>query len=190
MAVVARHWRAGVAGASSTVIPLDRAYFSAAVAMDLDIYEKQCGCARRGVGCMICGNALGSLYTPCAAHGGQMGDPAMRYAFLPAAVSSPVPGGHLRPPPSHAPADEPWQTPPLAPLEFHPESTTPCSRTVANTPSPRATSTRSTRPPWPPRPRHGSGCLPPRTRFRFQLRFHLPPRWNVPSPDADDEDDE
>ncbi|KAF8629277.1 hypothetical protein AX15_003535 [Amanita polypyramis BW_CC] len=49
--------------ASDSVVHLDSCYFeSLAVGRTV---RSSCGCVREGVGCAMCGNPLGSLYTPC-----------------------------------------------------------------------------------------------------------------------------
>ncbi|VDB90107.1 unnamed protein product [Peniophora sp. CBMAI 1063] len=51
--------------AGPSVAPLDRAYFSTRVVDK--IMESSCGCIRTGIGCRVCGNALGTIFTPCQA---------------------------------------------------------------------------------------------------------------------------
>ncbi|KAJ7138875.1 hypothetical protein C8R46DRAFT_1136432 [Mycena filopes] len=84
-------WRAPLAGVSPNVIPLERAYFTPGAATALNIHEDACGCAIRGVGCKICGNALGALDTPCVIHAEGRRRDELRYTFLPFAVSPPLP---------------------------------------------------------------------------------------------------
>ncbi|KAJ7458548.1 hypothetical protein FB451DRAFT_1563906 [Mycena latifolia] len=90
-ASVSHGWRAPAAGASPTVIPLDTEYFVPAAARVLKLGAcGPCGCRMDGVGCRICGNALGAKYAPCAAHAGAAHSVPV-YSFLPAAVSPPLP---------------------------------------------------------------------------------------------------
>ncbi|KAJ7025812.1 hypothetical protein C8F04DRAFT_1268799 [Mycena alexandri] len=86
----ATHWRAPLAGVTTNVIPLERSYFTSDAVTALNLHEDACGCAVRGVGCKICGNALGALDTPCARHAEGRRD-VLRYTFLPFAVSPPLP---------------------------------------------------------------------------------------------------
>ncbi|KAH7909636.1 hypothetical protein BJ138DRAFT_1010424 [Hygrophoropsis aurantiaca] len=51
--------------ATSAVIPLDASYFERSAVVKT--VRSTCGCIREGVGCAICGNALGSRYKPCQA---------------------------------------------------------------------------------------------------------------------------
>ncbi|KAJ6583624.1 hypothetical protein DFH09DRAFT_1275288 [Mycena vulgaris] len=95
----ARHWRGSVSGACPDVVPLERAYFAPEAIKHLNLHEKNCGCAIRGVGCRVCGNPLGALETWCEQH--HSSDPSMAYAFLPCAVSPPLqPFRRPRPPPA------------------------------------------------------------------------------------------
>ncbi|KAJ7793240.1 hypothetical protein B0H14DRAFT_2927472 [Mycena olivaceomarginata] len=80
-----RHWRGSVSRAGPDVIPLERAYFPPEAIKHLNLHEKNCGCAIRGVGCRVCGNALGAVETWCELHPG--GIPDLACAFLPCAVS-------------------------------------------------------------------------------------------------------
>ncbi|KAJ7488800.1 hypothetical protein FB451DRAFT_1521434 [Mycena latifolia] len=106
----ARHWRGSVSGACPAVVPLERAYFAPEAITHLDLHEKNCGCAIRGVGCRVwcvaappliparllllgltsvfacSGNPLGALETRCAQH--HSADRSTAYAFLPCAVAS------------------------------------------------------------------------------------------------------
>ncbi|KAF7369503.1 hypothetical protein MVEN_00280100 [Mycena venus] len=100
----ARHWRGSVSGASADVIPLERTYFAPEAIKHLNLHEKNCGCAIRGVGCRVCGNPLGALETWCGQH--RSSDPSMAYAFLPCAVSPPL-QPIRRPPPPSAPSTRP-----------------------------------------------------------------------------------
>ncbi|KAJ7732065.1 hypothetical protein DFH07DRAFT_968547 [Mycena maculata] len=83
-------WRAPAAGVTKEVILLEAMYFAPEVPNLLDFHVKECGCETSGVGCMICGNPLGSLITPCARHEGST-PAALRYTFLPTAVSPLLP---------------------------------------------------------------------------------------------------
>ncbi|KAJ7762986.1 hypothetical protein B0H16DRAFT_1883874, partial [Mycena metata] len=85
------HWRAPLAGVSVNVIPLERSYFTFDAATALNLHEDPCGCAVRGVGCQICGNALGALDTPCERHAEGRRSDVLRYTFLPSTVSPPLP---------------------------------------------------------------------------------------------------
>ncbi|TFK33294.1 hypothetical protein BDQ12DRAFT_738888 [Crucibulum laeve] len=53
----------GKAEATSAVVPLDRSYFRPSDASL--IVSSSCGCVREGVGCAVCGNPLGTRFTPC-----------------------------------------------------------------------------------------------------------------------------
>ncbi|KAJ7435485.1 hypothetical protein B0H11DRAFT_2207601 [Mycena galericulata] len=82
---IAHTWRAPVAGVTPNVIPLEARYFDlgAATLLRLGVLA-ECGCAMDGVGCQLCGNALGTRFSPCAAH---THTPApFGYTFLPNAV--------------------------------------------------------------------------------------------------------
>ncbi|KAF7318477.1 hypothetical protein HMN09_00356900 [Mycena chlorophos] len=78
------------------VIPLPSMYFSENERRTLDFGTGRhagCGCGTTGVGCAVCGNALGALFTPCRTHARQSStSPASlsqvrHYIFLPSAVS-------------------------------------------------------------------------------------------------------
>ncbi|KAJ7181375.1 hypothetical protein C8R43DRAFT_969053 [Mycena crocata] len=87
-----RKWRAPVAGVSQDVIPLETAYFPPGAAAALHIGALgDCGCGMQGVGCRICGNALGAIFNPCGAHSGPAHAVYKRYTFLASAVSPPLP---------------------------------------------------------------------------------------------------
>ncbi|KAJ7752220.1 hypothetical protein DFH07DRAFT_522945 [Mycena maculata] len=78
------HWVGYVDGMERTVvIKLDGQYFRKRSALGLG--GAGCGCVADGVGCAVCGNALGALHIPCRVHKTRKG-PA-HYAFLPSAVS-------------------------------------------------------------------------------------------------------
>ncbi|KAJ7090742.1 hypothetical protein B0H15DRAFT_930247 [Mycena belliarum] len=82
------HWTAsaGRGAAARTVVPLPPAYLSAAQNESLGGVPRtdECGCVTLGVGCAVCGNALGTHTTPCARH-------RVAYTFLASAVSPPLP---------------------------------------------------------------------------------------------------
>ncbi|KAJ7110594.1 hypothetical protein C8R44DRAFT_743062 [Mycena epipterygia] len=90
-ATVAHGWRGLAEGTTPNVIPLDSGYFppGAAKMLKLGSYG-QCGCRMEGVGCMICGNALGSKFHTCPAHSRPTRTFHL-YTFLPSAVSPPLP---------------------------------------------------------------------------------------------------
>ncbi|KAJ7451280.1 hypothetical protein B0H11DRAFT_2076371 [Mycena galericulata] len=78
------HWVGYVDGMERTVvIRLDGQYFRKRSALGLG--GAACGCVADGVGCAVCGNALGALHIPCRVHRTNTG-PA-HYVFLPSAVS-------------------------------------------------------------------------------------------------------
>ncbi|KAJ7348522.1 hypothetical protein DFH08DRAFT_1000436 [Mycena albidolilacea] len=78
------HWVGYVDGMERTVvIRLDGQYFRERSALVLG--GAGCGCVVDGVGCAVCGNALGALHIPCRVHRTRKG-PA-HYVFLPSAVS-------------------------------------------------------------------------------------------------------
>ncbi|KAJ7496321.1 hypothetical protein B0H11DRAFT_2276468 [Mycena galericulata] len=83
-------WRAPAAGTSPDVIPLEEKYFNPGAARALGLGALGgCGCVMQGVGCRVCGNALGARLSPCVAHGNAV----YRYSFLPGNVSPPLPPG-------------------------------------------------------------------------------------------------
>ncbi|KAJ6546872.1 hypothetical protein B0H19DRAFT_1237602 [Mycena capillaripes] len=93
-AVPDRRWRALLDGASTDVVELEDKYFTGDMKRELLMGKERCGCRRSGVGCAICGNPLGALFTPCARH--TPSSPATQFAsshytFLRAAVSPPIP---------------------------------------------------------------------------------------------------
>ncbi|KAJ7723865.1 hypothetical protein B0H14DRAFT_3621871 [Mycena olivaceomarginata] len=67
----------------TVVVRLDDQYFRKRSTLGLS--GAGCGCVVDGVGCTVCGNALGALHIPCRAHRTRKG-PA-HYVFLPSAVS-------------------------------------------------------------------------------------------------------
>ncbi|KAJ7268287.1 hypothetical protein C8J57DRAFT_1324828, partial [Mycena rebaudengoi] len=78
------HWVGYVDGMERTVvIRLDSQYFRKRSALGLG--GAGCGCVADGVGCAVCGNALGALHIPCRVHRTRKGPP--HYVFLPSAVS-------------------------------------------------------------------------------------------------------
>ncbi|KAJ6492052.1 hypothetical protein C8R45DRAFT_191259 [Mycena sanguinolenta] len=72
------------------IVPLEDRYFSAADAKLLSLGWKPCGCVRSGVGCAVCGNPLGALFTPCPQHQDSKSG-INYYTILPSAVSPPIP---------------------------------------------------------------------------------------------------
>ncbi|KAJ7452326.1 hypothetical protein FB451DRAFT_1374168 [Mycena latifolia] len=79
-------WKNGLA---STVVPMDTEYFPSAMAESLDLKNggtSACGCIVSGLGCAVCGNALGTRQNYCSVHSpssaGRDG-----YVFLTTAVS-------------------------------------------------------------------------------------------------------
>ncbi|KAJ7452202.1 hypothetical protein FB451DRAFT_1565937 [Mycena latifolia] len=79
-------WKDGLA---STVVALDTEYFPSAMAESLDLKNggtSACGCIVSGLGCAVCGNALGTRQNYCSVHSpssaGRDG-----YVFLTTAVS-------------------------------------------------------------------------------------------------------
>ncbi|KAJ6546062.1 hypothetical protein DFH09DRAFT_1367500 [Mycena vulgaris] len=90
-ATVSRTWRAPAAGTSLNVIPLDAEYFAPNIAKLLKLgLCGPCGCKMEGVGCRVCGNALGSKFNICPLHS-RPTHLARLYTFLPTAVSPPLP---------------------------------------------------------------------------------------------------
>ncbi|KAJ7458984.1 hypothetical protein FB451DRAFT_1563820 [Mycena latifolia] len=99
-------WSEGVEG---TVVPLGAEYF-AGTARELRFEWRRCGCTVEGVGCAVCGNALGARHAPCPAHTIAVHVPVPRkgaphYVFLADAVSPPirVPAAEVEPDPGPAP---------------------------------------------------------------------------------------
>ncbi|KAJ6457932.1 hypothetical protein C8R45DRAFT_1081751 [Mycena sanguinolenta] len=82
------HWVGYTEGVERTVVRLDSQYFSANDRSALGLETAGCGCVVDGVGCAVCGNALGALHTPCRAHQSRKGQ--AHYVFLPSAVSPPI----------------------------------------------------------------------------------------------------
>ncbi|KAJ7253383.1 hypothetical protein B0H12DRAFT_1116949 [Mycena haematopus] len=93
-AVPDRRWRGILDGASADVVGLADDYFTTDMKRELLLGKEGCGCARTGVGCAICGNPLGTLFTPCSRHAPsspRSNFSASHYTFLRAAVSPPLP---------------------------------------------------------------------------------------------------
>ncbi|KAF7292626.1 hypothetical protein MIND_01160500 [Mycena indigotica] len=84
-------WVAPPEGASGVVVPLESTYFTPDAARMLELARAAgCGCAAHGVGCAVCGNALGALFTPCRTHTARSTGALRRqqhYVFLPGHVS-------------------------------------------------------------------------------------------------------
>ncbi|KAJ7244842.1 hypothetical protein C8J57DRAFT_1680146 [Mycena rebaudengoi] len=97
-ATSSQSWHASTAGISRTVIALEDEYFPPGAAKILGILHLPCGCEKHGVGCQICGNALGAMFNPCARHA-----QGSSYRFLPSAVSPPLPINALPPDPPSEP---------------------------------------------------------------------------------------
>ncbi|KAF7376970.1 hypothetical protein MSAN_00114800 [Mycena sanguinolenta] len=95
-----RVWLLTSATTLPTVVPLSAEYFTEAQKRDLHGVPRmsECGCTAIGVGCCVCGNALGIYRTHCSTHS----QPAS-YTFLPGSVSPPLPPRqwrfHARPTP-------------------------------------------------------------------------------------------
>ncbi|KAJ7199366.1 hypothetical protein GGX14DRAFT_545068 [Mycena pura] len=83
-------WMGPVDGVAATVVPLADDYFSEEDRSVLELRAEGCGCRVDGVGCAICGNSLGALFTPCAAHTSRSSARQTHYTFLPVAVSPPI----------------------------------------------------------------------------------------------------
>ncbi|KAJ6603590.1 hypothetical protein DFH09DRAFT_1354719 [Mycena vulgaris] len=93
---VGMRWFGDVEGVGRMVIALDAQYFTEGDRMALELGRQRCGCTVEGVGCAICGNALGALHTPCPAHRAMPSHANPRkgqthYIFLASAVSPPPP---------------------------------------------------------------------------------------------------
>ncbi|KAJ6609527.1 hypothetical protein B0H10DRAFT_2438488 [Mycena sp. CBHHK59/15] len=94
-----RVWRAAEVKGSRVIVPLEDRYFTDDMRSTLLLSEQNCGCSRKGVGCSVCGNALGALFIPCTTHvipprrrPTNRSTPRIQgyYAFLPTAVSPPI----------------------------------------------------------------------------------------------------
>ncbi|KAJ6620371.1 hypothetical protein B0H10DRAFT_2188622 [Mycena sp. CBHHK59/15] len=93
-AIPDRRWRGMLDGVSGDVVPLQDQYFTPDMKRELLMGKERCGCSRSGVGCSICGNALGALFTPCARHAPSSANTnfsSSHYTFLRSAVSPPLP---------------------------------------------------------------------------------------------------
>ncbi|KAJ7437577.1 hypothetical protein B0H11DRAFT_1935872 [Mycena galericulata] len=106
-------WHAPPEGVTPDVIPLDRMYFPPESTTALQLQVQVCGCETGGVGCRICGNALGALLTPCAKHQSHS-DRDSRYTFLPSAVSPPRQAAAASAEPIRAPSPRAGPVPPAA----------------------------------------------------------------------------
>ncbi|KAJ7221564.1 hypothetical protein GGX14DRAFT_694763 [Mycena pura] len=77
------------------VVALEEEYFQPDMRRELLLGKERCGCCKSGVGCAICGNPLGALFTPCPRHAltpsHTAGFAAAHYIFLRSAVSPPLP---------------------------------------------------------------------------------------------------
>ncbi|KAJ7496308.1 hypothetical protein B0H11DRAFT_2226775 [Mycena galericulata] len=101
---MAHTWRAPTAGVTANVIPLEARYFDLGAATLLRLGAlAECGCVMDGVGCQLCGNALGARFSPCAAHTHAAFG---YYTFLPNAVW-PRPCSNSSAPPSPASSNSP-----------------------------------------------------------------------------------
>ncbi|KAJ6492037.1 hypothetical protein C8R45DRAFT_1212894 [Mycena sanguinolenta] len=101
-------WRAAeLYDENGLIVPLEERYFSDADAELLSLGWKPCGCVRSGVGCAVCGNPLGALFTPCLPHK-ESRTGTNYYTILPTAVSPPVPPYVSEPRPR---AQGPWPFP-------------------------------------------------------------------------------
>ncbi|KAJ6606254.1 hypothetical protein DFH09DRAFT_1119676 [Mycena vulgaris] len=67
-AVPDRRWRGLLDGVSGDVVGLQDEYFTPDMKRELVLGRERCGCSRSGVGCAICGNPIGCLFTPCPRH--------------------------------------------------------------------------------------------------------------------------
>ncbi|KAJ7700879.1 hypothetical protein B0H17DRAFT_1046909 [Mycena rosella] len=93
-AVPDRRWRGLLEGVSPDVVRLQDEYFTPDMKRELALGRERCGCSRNGVGCAVCGNAIGALFTPCARHSPSSPTTnfsSSHYTFLRAAVSPPLP---------------------------------------------------------------------------------------------------
>ncbi|KAJ6459115.1 hypothetical protein C8R47DRAFT_1328035 [Mycena vitilis] len=87
-----RLWSGDTTGVARTVIALDERYVNTQSGAMLDSPGHEgCGCGSQYVGCAICGNHLGALFTPCATHTSPSYALPAVYTFLPSAVSPPIP---------------------------------------------------------------------------------------------------
>ncbi|KAJ7436673.1 hypothetical protein B0H11DRAFT_2045228 [Mycena galericulata] len=86
-----RFWYGWQEGMASTVVPLDTSYFPSELAESLNLKDggsSPCGCGSTGVGCAVCGNALGKRQRYCITHGPSFAARHDYYVFFPTAVSS------------------------------------------------------------------------------------------------------
>ncbi|KAJ6540739.1 hypothetical protein B0H19DRAFT_1176178 [Mycena capillaripes] len=102
-------WVGYVEGVERTVVPLESQYFAPRDRSTLGLGAAGCGCVVEGVGCAVCGNALGALHTTCRAHQSRKGQ--THYVFLPGAVSPPIKDAESSQPSD--PALAPVHAPPL-----------------------------------------------------------------------------
>ncbi|KAJ7144930.1 hypothetical protein C8R43DRAFT_953718 [Mycena crocata] len=97
-AVPDRRWSGQLDGVSPDVVALEDKYFTPDMRREIMLGKDRCGCARSGVGCAICGNPLGALFTPCTRHNNPHSTASSTppYTFLRAAVSPPLPAASTR----------------------------------------------------------------------------------------------
>ncbi|KAJ7662703.1 hypothetical protein DFH06DRAFT_1190656 [Mycena polygramma] len=87
-----RLWSASAQGVAGTVTTLDGQYVTPQAGAILGRPGREgCGCESGYVGCAICGNHLGALFTPCSTHTSSSYALSAVYTFLPSAVSPPIP---------------------------------------------------------------------------------------------------
>ncbi|KAJ7169221.1 hypothetical protein C8R43DRAFT_982663 [Mycena crocata] len=83
-------WTGNMDAASTVVVALEAKYVLADIAgMMAAVGAEPCGCAYEYIGCAVCGNPLGMLFTPCSSH--RSPNLPGIYSFLPSAVSPPLP---------------------------------------------------------------------------------------------------
>ncbi|KAJ7142865.1 hypothetical protein C8R44DRAFT_924576 [Mycena epipterygia] len=132
-------WVGGADGARDTVVEMEARYFARADAGALGLgRDEGCGCVVEGVGCAVCGNALGARHTPCRVHTrpALLNNP-QHYTFLPGAVSPPLPAPHAVAGPSSQPA-------PVASTVTVTSTTAPIESGTAIDPTATSTSTTAT----------------------------------------------
>ncbi|KAJ6502964.1 hypothetical protein DFH09DRAFT_1102268 [Mycena vulgaris] len=124
-------WTGNLGGVTPCVIPLEEMYVPAETATRMAAPRRDaCGCEYGYVGCTVCGNPLGILFTLCPSH---LSAAALIYSFLASAVSPPLPlpAESLFPLPLPIPPRTPPLTPSvvrssrrhlLRPFAFHPSS--------------------------------------------------------------------
>ncbi|KAJ6481379.1 hypothetical protein DFH09DRAFT_1335735 [Mycena vulgaris] len=101
-------WTGNLGGVAPCVIPLEEKYVPAETATRMAAPGcDACGCEYGYVGCAMCGNPLGILFTPCPSHL-SAGPPI--YSFLASAVSPSLPL------PAESPLSLPLPIPPRTPL--------------------------------------------------------------------------